>query len=125
MGVGDVGAVSSRERSKRDSSGSGDTREQIGDRKHGDIIGRRNTQWAEEIKPRGHGVGVGDVARGEPGACGVHVDGAIRDDGVRGDGVGVGDVGAVPYGAGGKRGHAAGGDDGGGADGEHKRGDVG
>ena len=44
VGVGDVGAVSSRKRSKRDSSGSGDTREQIGDRKHGDIIGRRNTQ---------------------------------------------------------------------------------
>ena len=51
------------------------------------------------MEPGRDGVGVGDGARGKPGAGGVHVDGAIRGDGMRGDGVGVGDVSAVPDGA--------------------------
>ena len=54
-------------------------------------------------------VGVGDGTRRRNGSGGVHVDGAIRGDGVRGDGVGVGDVGAV-FGWTRHSGHAAGDD---------------
>ena len=55
-------------------------------------------------------VGVSDGTRRRNGSGGVHVDGAIRGDGVRGDGVGVGDVVAL-FGRTRHSGHAAGGDD--------------
>ena len=74
-------------------------------------VGHRNSGHIAWVEPGRDGFGVGDGARGKPGAGGVHVDGAIRGDGMRGDGVGVGDVGEV-HGDPWRAGHTANGDDG-------------
>ena len=112
MGVGDVGPVPGRAISLRQPAGDDDGGGAVGDGKHGAVHGYGKTECDRGIQPGGDGVGVGDGARGKPGAGGVHVDGAIRGDGVRGDGVGVGDVGSMSRRAWSTR-NAAGGDDGG------------
>jgi hypothetical protein len=74
-------------------------------------------------EPSGDRVGVGDGARGEHGACGVHGTGSGGAHGLRGDGVGVGDIGEVPGDAR-SAGDAAGDDHSGVADGKHHAGVV-
>ena len=83
--------------------------------------GRGRIERDASSEPSRDGVGVGDGARGEPGAGGVHGAGSGGADGMRGDGVGVGDVGEVPGGAW-SSGDSAGDDDGRGARREHDAG---
>ena len=76
--------------------------------------GRGGLERDASTEPSGDRVGVGDGARGEPGACDVHGAGSGGAHGMRGDGVGVGDIDEV-QGDAWSPGDTAAGDDGGGA----------
>jgi hypothetical protein len=111
VGVGDVSKVQGRTRKNEDAAGGDDGRgpECI-------LVGGLVSEWpGHELyasdEPRGDGVGVGDGARGGPGAGVVHQHGTGGADGMRGDGVGVGDVGEV-HSRTWRMGDQAGGDDG-------------
>ena len=92
MGVGDVGAVLDGARGRGHAAGGDDGGGAVREHEPDDVGGRGGREHSAWVEPGRDGVGVGDGARGKPGAGGVHVDGAIRGDGVRGDGVGVRDV---------------------------------
>ena len=96
VGVGDVGEVHDGASSSGDKDGHDDGREPRRNRKHGFVCGRRGGEHSKAGEPGRNRVGVGDGARGKPGAGVIYGDNAVGTDGMRGDGVGVGDVGEVP-----------------------------
>ena len=96
VGVGDIGEVPSFTWGARHQTGDDDGGDAGRERDARVVGGHRRAERDAAAEPGGDGVELGDGARGEHGAGGVHVPGSRSSYGMRVDGVGVGDIRAVP-----------------------------
>jgi len=112
LGIGDLGEVQGHARSPGNKADGDDCWGSWREQDAGVVGGRGGIERDASTEPSGDGVGVGDGAWGEHGACDVHCTGSGGAVGMRGDGVGVRDIGEVQRDAR-SPGDAAGGDDGG------------